>query len=108
MSITGLQSGAFQTMLAEMRKDIAAAQTQGVSDVMAAKDAATKDIKTTIAGVKEKIKSEVSDALQEFAQFTNGPQTEDTKLPPVNIISDKPRIDTGLVEHITLQNGETA
>lgn len=72
MSITGLQSGAFKSMLEDLKKEIAAAQNQGVADVVAAKDAAKTEITNTIAGVKDKIKSEVSDALQEFAQFTNG------------------------------------
>jgi hypothetical protein len=39
---------------------------------MAAKDEAASEIKNTISGVKAKIKSEVSDALQEFSEFTNG------------------------------------
>jgi uncharacterized protein YbaP (TraB family) len=72
MSITGLKSGAFQDMLAQMRKEIADAQNQGVADVMAAKDQAAAEIKTTISGVKDKIKSEVADALQEFAEYSNG------------------------------------
>lgn len=72
MSITGLQSGAFKSLLAEMKEEIATAQTQGIADVKAAKDSATAEIKTTISGVRDKIKSEVSDALQEFAEFTNG------------------------------------
>lgn len=55
-----------------MRKEIADAQVQGVADVKAAKDQATVTIKTTISGVKAKIKSEVDDALQEFAEFSNG------------------------------------
>lgn len=75
MSITGLQSGAFKSLLAEMKQEIAAAQNQGVADVKAAKDAATVEIKTTISSVKAKIESEVSDALQEFAEFTNGGPT---------------------------------
>lgn len=72
MSITGLQSGAFKSLLADMKQEIATAQTQGIADVKAAGDAAAGQIKTTIAGVKAKISSEVSDALQEFAEFTNG------------------------------------
>lgn len=72
MSITGLKSGAFQDMLVKMRQEIADAQNQGVNDVMAAKDQAAAEIKSTIAGVKDKIKSEVADALQEFSEFTNG------------------------------------
>jgi hypothetical protein len=73
MSITGLKSGAFQDMLAQMRKEIADAQNQGVADEHGnAKDQAAAEIKTTISGVKDKIKSEVADALQEFSEFTNG------------------------------------
>jgi hypothetical protein len=72
MSITGLQSGAFKSLLADMKREIADAQIQGIADVKAAKDAAANDIKTAISGVREKIKTEVSDALQEFAEFTNG------------------------------------
>lgn len=72
MSITGLKSGAFQDMLAQMRKEIAEAQNDGVAQVGAAKDQAKAEIQNTISGVKDKIKSEVSDALQEFSEFTNG------------------------------------
>lgn len=104
MSITGLQSGAFKLLLAEMKQEIAAAQTQGIADVKAAKNSAATEIKNTIASVKSRIKSEVSDALQEFSEFTNGPEIEEpeaekpTPLPTVDLIHD----DTGNVERHAL------
>ena len=72
MSITGLQSGAFKAMLADMRKEIADAQNQGVADVKATVVEARTEITTAVAGVKEKVRAEVADALQEFSTFTNG------------------------------------
>jgi hypothetical protein len=72
MSITGLKSGAFKAMLEEMKTEIGSLQSQGVADVKAATVQAASDIKTTVDNVKAKLKSEVADALQEFAEFTNG------------------------------------
>lgn len=72
MSITGLKSGAFKAMLEEMKTEIGMIQSQGVADVKAATVQAASDIKTTVDNVKAKLKSEVADALQEFAEFTNG------------------------------------
>lgn len=72
MSITGLKSGAFKAMLEEMKTEIGALQSQGVADVKAATVEAATEIKTTVDGVKSKIKAEVADALQEFSEFTNG------------------------------------
>ena len=72
MSITGLKSGAFRAMLEEMKTEIGALQSQGVADVKAATVEAATEIKSTVDNVKAKLKSEVAEALQEFAEFTNG------------------------------------
>lgn len=72
MSITGLQSGAFQAKLAEMKQKIAEAQNQGLAKVEAAQSQAAAKVSAAIDGVVAKVDKEVEDALQEFAQFTNG------------------------------------
>lgn len=72
MSITGLKSGAFRAMIEEMKAEIGGIQSQGVADVKAATVQAATEIKSTVDNVKAKLKSEVADALQEFAEFTNG------------------------------------
>lgn len=72
MSITGLKSGAFKAMLDEMKSEIGGLQNQGVADVKAATAEAAAEIKSTVENVKAKIKAEVSDALQDFSEFTNG------------------------------------
>lgn len=72
MSITGLKSGAFKAMLEQMKAEIGDIQSQGVADVKAATIEASTEIKATVNNVKAKLKSEVAEALQEFAEFTNG------------------------------------
>jgi hypothetical protein len=71
-NITGIQSGAFQDALAQMRSRIAGKQKQAVdliaSSVAAGEakmDAAAKDVAT-------KVDKEIAAALQEFAPLTNG------------------------------------
>lgn len=72
MSITGMQSGAFQAKLAEMKQKMIAAQNAGLAKIDAAQTAAAAKVDAAVTGVASKIDSEVSDALHEFAQFTNG------------------------------------
>lgn len=84
MGILGLQSGSIKSALEEAKQEIAAVHSQGIADIRAVKDKAKGDIKAQLAGVKDKISSEISDALHELAQFTNGEPVEETKteVPP--------------------------
>jgi len=72
MSITGLQSGTFKTLLEDMRKQVAEAQNQGAAKVVAAKDNAVAQVSAAVEGVVAKVDREVSEALQDFSEFTNG------------------------------------
>lgn len=72
MSITGLQSGAFQAKLAEMKKRFADKQNEGLARVDTAVEAGNAKIDQAVAGVEAKMNKEIEDSLQEFAQFTNG------------------------------------
>lgn len=72
MSITGLKTGAFKSMLDDLKSEIGNLQDQGVADVKAATAEAAAEIKATVDNVKAKIKAEVADAIQEFSEFTNG------------------------------------
>lgn len=72
MSITGLQSGAFQAKLAEMKQRMVEKQNSALSRVDAATVAGHAKIDEAISGVEAKISKEIEDSLQEFAQFTNG------------------------------------
>jgi hypothetical protein len=75
MSITGLTSGAFQAKLDEIRKRIADEQTKGLTQIDTAVTAGAAQMDAAVKDVTTKVQTEISDALQEFAQFTNGPQT---------------------------------
>lgn len=72
MSITGLQSGAFQAKLAEMRKKMSDIQTAGLAEIDAAVTQGAAELDAAAKSAAAKAKSEVADALQEFAKFTNG------------------------------------
>lgn len=72
MSITGLQSGAFQAKLAELRKRVAGAQDQALTKIDGAVVSGEAKINEAASGVVAKVDREVADALQEFATFTNG------------------------------------
>jgi hypothetical protein len=72
MSITGLQSGAFQEKLAEMRQKIANAQAQGLSKIDGVVTAGTAKLDEAAQGAAAKAQKEIDDALQEFATMTNG------------------------------------
>ena len=72
MSVTGLQSGAFQSKLAEMRKRIANSQTAGLAKIDAVMSDGEKKLEAAAEGVAKQAQSEVDNALQEFATMTNG------------------------------------
>lgn len=73
MSITGLQSGAFQTALTQLKQRMVDKQNSAVASIAAGMAAGEAKIDAAVNGVTAKIDAEVSDALQEFATFTNGP-----------------------------------
>ncbi|MDB5607804.1 MAG: hypothetical protein JWP25_4704 [Bradyrhizobium sp.] len=72
MSITGLQSGAFQAKLAEMRQKMADSQNQALAKIDGAVTDGAAKVDAAVEGVKAKVNKEVEDALQEFATVTNG------------------------------------
>jgi hypothetical protein len=72
MSITGLQSGAFQAKLAEMRQKIANSQAQGLAKIDAAVTAGAAELDAAAENAAKKAQNEIADALQEFSLTTNG------------------------------------
>jgi hypothetical protein len=72
MSITGLKSGAFQDSLAAMRQRLIDKQAAGVAVIHTAAATAEAQINEAVTNAESKVTKEVADALQEFAQFTNG------------------------------------
>lgn len=72
MSITGIQSGAFQAKLAEMRKKIADKQTEALTKIDGAVTSGAAKMHAAVDDVIAKADKEVDAALHEFAQFTNG------------------------------------
>jgi hypothetical protein len=72
MSITGLQSGAFQAKLAEMRQKIADSQAKGLAKIDAAVTAGAAELDAAADGAAAKANKEIADALQEFGLTTNG------------------------------------
>lgn len=72
MSITGLQSGAFQAKLAEMKRKLMEKQNEGLAKIEGAEQQAAAKIDQATTGAASKIDQEVTQALQEFAEFTNG------------------------------------
>jgi molybdopterin-biosynthesis enzyme MoeA-like protein len=72
MSITGLQEGAFQAKLAEMRKKIAETQLNSLSHMDSVVSAGTAKIEEAAKKAAAKAQKEIDDALQEFATMTNG------------------------------------
>ena len=74
-NITGLQSGVFQAKLSELRKRVADAQTQGLAKIDSAVTTGAAKMDAAVADVTNKVDKEISAALQEFAQFSNGAPT---------------------------------
>ena len=71
-NVTGLQFGAFQDALAQIRKRIGDKQQQAVNKIVGAVAAGEAKIEAAAHEVSTKIDKEISAALQEFAQSTNG------------------------------------
>ncbi len=72
MSITGLQSGAFQAKLAEMRQKIADKQAQALAKIDGTVTDGLARLEAAADGATAKAHKEIEDALQEFAEHTNG------------------------------------
>ena len=72
MSITGLQQGAFQSKLAEMRAKVASVQTAGLAEIDGVVTAGVAKLEEAAKGAATKAQSEIDNALQEFATMTNG------------------------------------
>jgi hypothetical protein len=72
MSITGLQGGAFQAALTQLKQRMADKQNSAVASIAAGMAAGESKIDAAVSGVTAKIDAEVSEALQEFSTFTNG------------------------------------
>lgn len=72
MSITGIQAGAFQAKLAEMRQKIADKQTEALTKIDGAVTSGAAKMNAAVDDVITKADKEVDAALHEFAQFTNG------------------------------------
>lgn len=75
MSITGLQSGAFQSKLEEIKKRIADKQTAGLAKIEGSIASGAAKLDQAVDGVTAKMDAEVDAQLAEFAQFTNGGPT---------------------------------
>lgn len=71
-NITGLLSGAFKDKLAEMRLKIADRQKQALAKIDGAVMNGAMKIEAAAEDVASKVDKEISAALQEFAQHTNG------------------------------------
>lgn len=71
MSITGLQSGAFQAKFAEMCQRISD-KNKGLAKIDAAVTAGEKELDAAADGAAAKAQKEIADALQEFGLTTNG------------------------------------
>lgn len=72
MSVTGLQSGAFQAALDNMKKSMADKQAAALAKIDGAVTSAGAQMDEAVAGVTAKVDKEIAAALQEFALTTNG------------------------------------
>jgi hypothetical protein len=72
MSVTGIQSGAFEAKLAEMRKKLADRMTQGLHKMDVAAESGAAKMDAAVDGVVAKVDKEIEDKLHEFASLTNG------------------------------------
>jgi hypothetical protein len=72
MSITGIQSGAFQAQLEAMRKKLADRLTKGLTKIDGAAEAGAAKMDAAVDNVVAKVDKEIEDKLQEFASMTNG------------------------------------
>lgn len=71
-NITGLQSGAFQDALTQMRQRLADRQKHAVGKILASVEAGAAKMDEAADQAAAKVDKEISAALQEFAQHTNG------------------------------------
>jgi hypothetical protein len=72
MSITGIQSGAFEAKLAQMRQKLADRLNKGLTKIDTAAEAGAIKMEAAVDGVIAKVDAEIEDKLQEFATMTNG------------------------------------
>jgi hypothetical protein len=72
MSITGIESGAFEAKLAAMRKKLADRLSQGLTKIDGAAEAGAARMDAAVDGIVAKVDKEIEDKLQEFATLTNG------------------------------------
>jgi hypothetical protein len=72
MSITGIQSGAFEAKLADMRKKLTDRLNQGLTKIDGAAEAGAVKMEAAVDNVIAKVDAEIEDKLQEFATLTNG------------------------------------
>lgn len=75
MSVTGIQSGAFESKLADMRKKLADRMTQGLAKIDMAAETGAAKMDAAVEGIVAKVDKEIEDKLQEFATMTNGGPT---------------------------------
>lgn len=71
-NVCGLQSGAFQDALTQMRQKIAARQKQAVGKILNAVETGAAKMDAAADEIAAKVDKEISAALQEFAQHSNG------------------------------------
>lgn len=74
-NVTGIQAGAFQAKLTEMRQKIANKQTEALTKIDGAVNSGAAKMNAAVDDVITKADREVDAALHEFAQFTNGPES---------------------------------
>lgn len=72
MSLTGIQSGAFDAALAAMRKKLEDRLTKGLTKIDGAAEAGAAKMDAAVDGIVAKVDKEIDDKLQEFAMLTNG------------------------------------
>lgn len=71
-NITGIQAGAFQSKLVEMRQKIADKQNEALTKIDGAVASGAAKMAAAVDDVVLKADKEVDAALHEFAEFTNG------------------------------------
>lgn len=72
MSITGIQQGAFQSKLAEMRQKMADKQAAALAKIDSTVNDGMAKLEEAASSATAKAQREIDDALQEFSTFTNG------------------------------------
>lgn len=72
MSITGIQSGAFEAKLEAMRKKLSDRLNQGLTKIDGAAEAGAAKMDAAVDNIVAKVDAEIEDKLQEFATLSNG------------------------------------